>query len=386
MSVGKLSDLDILALVTGTHADPFSVLGAHRRGRETILRAFVPGARSLSATDLKGGAIASLRRIHDAGLFEARVAARGGAPIRYEAVGDAGPWAFVDAYSFGPVLGPMDDYFAAEGSHLRLFDKLGAHVLTHQGVSGVHFGVWAPNARRVSVVGDFNQWDGRRHIMRLRQGSGIWEIFVPDIGEGALYKFELIGADGRLALKSDPFAFAGELRPKNASVVARIDGFAWTDGAYLEARAHRDQRRTPISIYEVHAGSWRRPHGGFPTWEQLAGTLIPYVRDSGFTHIEFLPVSEHPLDASWGYQPTGLFAPTARFGTPEDFARFVDAAHAAGIGVILDWVPAHFPPTRTAWRISTGPRSMSMPIRARASIRTGTPRSTISDAGRSRTS
>jgi 1,4-alpha-glucan branching enzyme len=341
----RLSDLDALALVTGTHLDPFAVLGEHRAGRDRIVRAFVPTARSLRATTLAGEPLGELPRIHGAGLFEGRIAARRkGGPLRLEATGDAGSWAFVDPYSFGPVLGPMDDYFAAEGSHLRLFDKLGAHVLMHEGVTGVHFAVWAPNARRVSVVGDFNQWDGRRHIMRLRIGSGIWEIFIPDIGEGALYKFELVGADGGLVpLKSDPFAFASEFRPKNASVVARTDCFEWSDANYMGARARRDPRRAPMSIYEVHPGSWRRPDGRFPHWSELARDLIPYVRELGFTHIEFLPVSEHPLDASWGYQPTGLFAPSARFGSPKDFAAFVDAAHAANIGIILDWVPAHFP-------------------------------------------
>ena len=234
---------------------------------------------------------------------------------------------------------------SAEGTHLRLYDKMGAHIISHEGVTGVHFAVWAPNAKRVSVVGDFNHWDGRRHVMRKRMGTGVWEIFLPGLGEDVKYKFEIIGADGKLLpLKADPFAFAAELRPQTASRVATIDHFEWTDGDYLKARAARDARRSPISIYEVHLGSWRRKDGSaFLSYDELATDLVQYVREMGFTHIELMPISEHPYDPSWGYQPTGLFAPTSRFGDPHGFARFVNAAHGAGIGVILDWVPAHFP-------------------------------------------
>ena len=249
-----------------------------------------------------------------------------------------------DAYSFGPVLGPMDDYYIREGSHLRLFDKMGAHPLHHEGADGVHFAVWAPNARRVSVVGDFNAWDGRRHSMRLRRDTGIWEIFIPDVRPGLAYKYEIIGPDGaRLPLKADPFARASELRPATASIVAPELDHDWGDAAHREFWGQADARRTPISIYEVHPGSWQRDGERFLSWDELADRLIPYVADMGFTHIEFMPISEHPYDPSWGYQTTGLYAPTARFGPPEGFARFVDGAHRAGIGVILDWVPAHFP-------------------------------------------
>ena len=236
-------------------------------------------------------------------------------------------------------------YYVAQGTHLRLFDKLGAHVLHHEGAEGVHFAVWAPNAARVSVVGDFNQWDGRRHVMRLRRDTGIWEIFIPEVGPGVAYKFEIKGQGGTLLpLKADPFAFASEMRPKTASRVADPHPFTWSDGNYLRQRGEGDPRRRPISIYEVHLGSWRRhDDGSFLTYDELADQLLPYVRDMGFTHIELLPITEHPLDASWGYQPTGLYAPTARHGDPSGFARFVDRAHGEGIGIILDWVPAHFP-------------------------------------------
>ncbi|RYG97320.1 MAG: 1,4-alpha-glucan branching enzyme, partial [Alphaproteobacteria bacterium] len=256
-----------------------------------------------------------------------------------------GEWDVLDPYSFGPVLGPMDDYYIGEGSHLRLFDKLGAHAIEFEGVRGTHFAVWAPNAQRVSVVGPFNNWDGRRHPMRVRLTTGIWEVFIPNIAPGELYKFEIVGQNGKLVpLKADPFARQSELRPKTASVVTDPTPFHWTDQSWMEKRAKTDWRRTAVSIYEVHLGSWRRrADGGFMSYDQLAEQLVPYAADLGYTHIELMPITEHPFDPSWGYQPTGLYSPTARFGDPAGFARFVDAAHRAGLGVILDWVPAHFP-------------------------------------------
>jgi 1,4-alpha-glucan branching enzyme len=243
------------------------------------------------------------------------------------------------------VLGPTDDFLIAEGTHRRLFDKLGAHLIEHEGASGVHFAVWAPNAQQVSVVGDFNDWDHRRHMMRRRMDIGVWEIFIPDIATGRAYKYRLIGPNGAvLPLKADPYAFASELRPATASVTAHPVKPDWGDARHRAHWAAADARREPISIYEVHAGSWRRDdQGWFQSWDALAETLIPYVVDMGYTHIEFMPVSEHPLDASWGYQATGLYAPSARFGGADGFARFVDGAHRAGIGVLIDWVPAHFP-------------------------------------------
>jgi 1,4-alpha-glucan branching enzyme len=266
-------------------------------------------------------------------------------PLRYAATNSTGSKEVDDPYSYGPVLGPMDDYFIAEGSHLRLFDKMGAHPISHEGTNGVHFAVWAPNARRVSVVGDFNDWDGRRHVMRLRADVGVWETFAPGLKPGAAYKYEIIGPNGeRLPLKADPYARRAELRPATASIVASNLDHDWGDSAHRAHWAQVDARRQPISVYEVHPGSWRRqPDGTFLSWDQLADELIPYCVEMGFTHIEFLPISEHPYDPSWGYQTTGLYAPSARFGEPEGFARFVDGAHQVGLGVILDWVPAHFP-------------------------------------------
>ena len=341
----QLSDERIAAIMEGREQDPFGVLGVHRDGARFKARAFLPDARAVEAFTLDGKPLGRLASIHPGGLFEGFVKLKEYAPIRYRIAYDGGDHWAGDPYSFGPVLGPMDDYFMAEGSHLRLYDKLGSRVMTHEGADGVHFAVWAPNARRVSLVSDSNSWDGRRNIMRLRRDSGVWEIFIPDIGPGVRYKYEIEDRDGVvLPQKVDPFAFQTELRPNNASVVASRDRHSWKDEPHRNHWSNVEARRQPISIYEVHPGSWRRdPDGNFLHWDALADQLIPYVVDMGFTHIEFLPVMEHPYDPSWGYQVTGMFAPSARFGEPEGFARFVEGAHKAGLGVIVDWVPAHFP-------------------------------------------
>jgi 1,4-alpha-glucan branching enzyme len=332
------------ALLQGRHGDPFALLGVHAGPGGTYVRVWIPGAERIEAFDLKGRWLGNLTRTDDRGLFEGRLMGQP-QPVRYKVQGYGAQWWVTDPYSFGPVLGPLDDYLIAEGTHLRLYDKLGAHQITHEGVTGIHFAVWAPNARRVSVVGDFNDWDGRRHVMRNRRDIGVWEIFIPDIGAGRRYKFEILGPDGRIRpLKADPFAFAAELRPATASLTTAPPAHQWTDDAHHAFWAGTDPRRVPISIYEVHAGSWDRDaNGHFLSWDALADRLIPYVVDLGFTHIEFLPISEHPYDPSWGYQTTGLYAPSARFGDPDGFARFVEGAHRAGLGVLVDWVPAHFP-------------------------------------------
>jgi len=340
-----LAKTDIDAILAGRHWDPFAVLGPHAEGDGYITRCFLPGAAEVTAETLSGKAIGTLTQVHPDGIFAGEVAIRKLQPIRYRARNEGGEWVVTDPYSFGPVLGPMDDYYIREGSHLRLFDKMGAHPMTLEGVDGFHFAVWAPNAKRVSVVGNFNEWDGRRNPMRLRRDTGIWEIFLPGITGGHAYKFEIVGIDGEvLPLKADPFARRSELRPANASMTTGPIEQDWQDEAHLAHWASADARRQPISIYEVHAGSWQRHgDGGFLTWDELADRLIPYCVDMGFTHIEFLPISEYPFDPSWGYQTTGLYSPTARFGEPEGFARFVNGCHKVGIGVILDWVPAHFP-------------------------------------------
>ncbi len=332
------------ALLQARHGNPFALLGPHPIGARTILRALLPGAERAELLTPDGAV--KLPRRDPAGFFEAKL--DGDPPAAgyvLRAANAHASWEEIDPYAFAPVLGALDDHLLVEGTHRRLYQRLGAHPLRHQGVDGVHFAVWAPNAQAVSVVGDFNFWDARRHPMRKRVDSGLWEIFLPGIGEGAAYKYRIRGPDGHdVPLKADPYGFAAELRPATASVVARTDGFTWTDAGWLQSRAALDPRRAPISAYEVHLGSWRRrPDGAFLDWDALADTLVPYAAGLGFTHLELLPITEHPLDASWGYQPVGLFAPTARFGPPAGFARFMDRAHAAGLGVILDWVPAHFP-------------------------------------------
>lgn len=345
---GMLPAPEIAAILSGTHSNPFAVLGVHAAGKTYVARCFVPGAETVIAETLSGKELGTLERRDEAGFFEGPVALRKEQPIRYRARNDGGEWTVIDPYSFGPVLGPMDDYYIREGSHLRLFDKMGAHPIRHDGAEGFHFAVWAPNARRVSVVGSFNDWDGRRHVMRLRVDTGIWEIFIPGVPVGTPYKYEIVDSNGTLLpLKADPFARRSELRPDTASMTADEIAQNWEDEAHRRHWAEIDPRRQPISIYEVHAASWqRRDNGDMLTWDELAERLIPYCVDMGFTHIEFLPISEYPYDPSWGYQTTGLYAPTARFGEPEGFARFVNGCHKVGIGVILDWVPAHFPTDR----------------------------------------
>ena len=261
--------------------------------------------------------------------------------------GDGASWDYEDAYRFGPVLGEMDEYLLSEGTHERLWDVLGAHPREMDGVHGTHFAVWAPNARRVSVVGDFNAWDGRRHVMRRRGATGAWEIFVPGVGEGQAYKYEILGANGvTQPLKADPVGFGSQHPPENASVVRDISGYGWDDDAWMAGRQAKQALDAPISIYEVHLGSWKRKdaEGNRPlSYKELAVELVDYVRDMGFTHIELLPISEFPFDGSWGYQPVGVYAPTIRFGPPHEFRDLVEAAHNAGLGVLIDWVPGHFP-------------------------------------------
>jgi len=343
------SDADVEAIVTGRHGDPFAVLGMHRAPDGTIsVRVFWPGAATGNVVDRETGTpVATLDTIHPDGFLAGRIAGRT-QPFAYRldlTDGAGNAWRAEDPYRFPPLLGALDVHLFGEGRHHRLYEKLGAHPTTVEGVAGVSFALWAPNARRASVVGDFNQWDGRRHPMRKRVEAGVWELFIPDIPDGAFYKFELLGADGSvLPLKSDPLGFRQELRPGTASRVAGLVRHAWRDGDWMGEREGRQARDAPVSIYEVHLGSWRRKNDTeFLSYDELGDALIPYAVDLGFTHLELLPISEFPFDGSWGYQPIGLYAPTSRFGPPEAFANFVDRCHAAGLGVIIDWVPAHFP-------------------------------------------
>jgi 1,4-alpha-glucan branching enzyme len=327
------------AVVEGRHPDPFHYLGLHVENDVPVVRVFLPDASEVSIVDERGRR-SNLRRIHDTGLFVGAFA--DGSP-RYHVSARFGDdmVELEDPYRFPPVLSDVDLYLLGEGTHMHLYEKLGAHPLTVEGVEGVAFAVFAPDARRVSVVGDFNHWDGRRHAMRVR-GNGFWEIFVPGLGPREKYKYEIVDRAGRLLpLKSDPVAFAAELRPATASIVVDIEAIGRPEPLSPGSNA----LDAPISIYEVHLGSWRRHarDGSWLSYRELAEELPGYAREMGFTHVEFLPIAEHPFDGSWGYQPTSLFAPTSRFGSPADFAALVDACHRSGLAVLLDWVPGHFP-------------------------------------------
>jgi 1,4-alpha-glucan branching enzyme len=336
----------IEALAQAFHPDPFAVLGMHEHEGGIWIRTHQPGASRVGVVDVSSSReLMALQQVHPDGLFEGRVPRRRNRFVYQLRVTYGDTTLDVDdPYRFPPVLGDVDVWLLAEGKHTRLYEKLGAHPICLQGVDGFGFAVWAPNAGHVAVVGDFNGWDGRRHPMRLRRECGVWELFVPGLQSGAHYKFELKDAGGTLLpLKADPFAFATELRPATASVLmVPPDEVEATDtrAQTLPSAA----RSRPVSIYEVHTASWRRnDQGGMLTWSELGDLLLPYVQELGFTHVEFMPVMEHPFDGSWGYQPTGLYAPTARHGSPHEFALFVKRFHQAGVGVILDWVPGHFP-------------------------------------------
>jgi 1,4-alpha-glucan branching enzyme len=351
----KLTSVEIDALIEARHAEPRSVLGYHelRRGKgepRCIVRVLEPDATEVEVEweDPGGPPATALTRIHEAGLFQGEVPRRRPLQpyrlrIRYR---NGVAVVKHDPYFFAPQITEFDLYLFGEGNHHHIHYKLGAHPQVQEGLTGTHFAVWAPNAQRVSVVGSFNLWDGRKHAMQLRGGSGIWELFIPDVGPGAAYKFEIRTRDGRTLLKADPYGFAMQLRPDNCSVVAALDGYEWRDAAWMEARANTDWSRRPVNIYELHPASWRRHYDRsqpFLTWSELADELIPYVRDLGYTHVELMGVAEYPYDGSWGYQVVGYYAPTARHGAARDFMHFVDRCHEAGIGVIIDWVPAHFP-------------------------------------------
>ena len=338
---GLPDDVDARAIAEGRHGDPFSVLGLHDYAGRWVLTAFMPDAARLIVVT-PGGEYRAKAWPGVPGVFTCDLPGWSGYRLRAEGAGWF--WEYDDPYAFGPVLGEIDEYLLGEGSHQRLWQALGGHLITHEGVEGAHFAVWAPSAERVSVVGAFNTWDGRRHVMRQRGQTGIWEIFIPGLKERESYKYEIRGQDGQiLPLKSDPVGFGSEHPPANASVLRRLPG-AHEEGAWPEIRAKRNSVDAPISIYEVHAASWRRAEGGrILSWAELSEQLLGYVEWMGYTHIELLPVSEYPFDGSWGYQPIGLFAPTVRHGTPDEFRAFIAAAHRRGIGVILDWVPGHFP-------------------------------------------
>jgi 1,4-alpha-glucan branching enzyme len=344
MPLAPAADLD--RLVRREHASPHAVLGAHPHDGGVVVRAYRPAAAGVTAVP-EGGDPVALEQVHPGGVFEGVI--EGAAlPLRYRLevdYGESGTFTADDPYRFLPTIGELDMHLLGEGRHEQMWERLGAHVIEHDGVRGTAFAVWAPAARSVSVVGDFNYWDGHLHPMRALGASGVWELFLPGIEGGACYKYEILTEDGEVRLKADPVAFAAEVPPKTASVVHE-PRHEWRDEAWVAARRGSDQLNAPISIYEVHLGSWRlNPHEGNRslTYLELADELAAYALDMGFTHIELLPVMAHPFTGSWGYQVTGYFAPTPHFGSPDDFREFVDRLHGHGLGVILDWVPAHFP-------------------------------------------
>ena len=332
------------ALVGGRHNNPFAILGLHSTADGRVVRTFQPGASAVDLIERNGDKLATMRRVHEGGVFEAEMPARKRSYALRITWKSGDVQVIEDPYRFPSMLGELDLYLLGEGSDRNVYRKLGAHLRTLGGVAGTRFAVWAPNASRVSVVGDFNSWDGRRHVMRLHPGNGIWEIFVPGVAQGAMYKYEITDAGGTLLpLKADPFGTLHEAPPGNSSIVFESD-FAWRDAGWIAQRSAGPALDAPTSIYEVHLGSWRRKDDGtYLGYRDLAHELVPYIVDMGFTHIELLPVTEYPFDGSWGYQPIGMFAPTQRFGSPDDFRYFIDACHEHGIGVIMDWVPAHFP-------------------------------------------
>jgi 1,4-alpha-glucan branching enzyme len=347
--VGKRNTAEFDAIVQRAHSDPHSILGAHKkRGGAVVVRALRPAAEAVSV--VADGGVTRLQEVHPGGLFEG-VIEGATLPLNYRLKVDYADnlsLTIDDPYAFTPTLGELDLHLFGEGHHERIYEVLGAHVREHQGVQGTAFAVWAPSARAVSVVGDFNLWDGRLHAMRSLGSSGVWELFLPGVKEGSRYKFEIIGPAGELLLKADPYALEAELPPDTASVISRRK-HVWTDAEldYVTERGERPPSyQGPVSIYEVHLDSWRHnPHedNRALTYLELADELSAYVKDMGFTHVELMPVMHHPFAGSWGYQVTGYYAPTPRLGSPDDLRAFIERMHENGIGVLLDWVPAHFP-------------------------------------------
>ena len=342
---------DIFHIVNGEHSDPHTVLGMHEMeedGRKAVVvRAFLPNAAGITVIDYANKRKKyPMERLHADGFFEVTIADRE-EWFRYQLEytdADGNTWRSYDPYSFSPTLSEFDRHLFGAGTHYEIYEKMGGRLMTHEGARGAAFSVWAPNAKAVSVIGDFNNWDARRSPMRRLGESGIWELFLPAAAEGDKYKFHVTQCDGRVVDKTDPYGVYAEVRPNNASVLYPLKRYKWKDRRWMTARRKYDFRTAPMNIYEVHLGSWKRAEGDrFLTYTELAEQLIPYVKEMGYTHIEMLPVEEHPFDGSWGYQVTGYYAPTSRYGSPDEFKQFVDACHQNGISVLLDWVPAHFP-------------------------------------------
>lgn len=338
----------VQSIVNGEHGAPYDILGMHPLpDGGVVIRTFQPYALEVTALEKGTDNRFQLEKVHDDGFFELALPKHN--IFKYSLVlkgFDGFEWEAEDPYSFPLQISDFDLYLLGEGTHYRTYKNMGAHLVEIDGVKGVRFAVWAPNAVRVSVIGWFNRWDGRHHPMQQRGSSGLWELFIPSLCPGDLYKFEIKGPNGFLGQKSDPYAFASEVRPRTASVVHNLNDYTWEDSDWMAARRETNWMEKPISVYEVHLGSWQRMPEDYNRWltyREFAERLIPHVKSHGFTHIELMPISEHPFDGSWGYQTIGYYAPTSRFGSPQDLKYLIDRCHQEGIGVIVDWVPAHFP-------------------------------------------
>ncbi|MBQ8672368.1 MAG: 1,4-alpha-glucan branching protein GlgB [Alphaproteobacteria bacterium] len=344
-----LSEEETKAVINGDHGNVFAVLGIHRDkgSKKVFIRVYQPFADKIEVIAENGESLGEMAKLDERGFFQLNSDKTEYFAYKLRITNDQGNiYVAEDTYRFPSCIGDIDEYLFAQGNHREIYKKLGSHIMEMDGVKGVAFAVWAPNAKRVSVVGNFNNWDGRINVMRKHISCGIWDIFIPNLTEGEYYKFEIKTQNDNILTKSDPFGTYSEVRPKNASIVFDINHYNWEDSEWMRYRENNNTYDKPMSIYEVHLGSWRRKGDNgceFLNYRECADRLVPYVSNMGFTHVEFMPLCEHPLDASWGYQITGLFAPTSRFGTPDDFRYMIDKFHQAGIGVIMDWVPAHFP-------------------------------------------
>ncbi len=371
MSMTTIAPEQVNSIIGNQHHDPFEILGSHQIEKEGrmvwVVRAYLPTASAAWVVLPEERKEKEMQSVHDPHFFECTIDTEELNNYQLKIKEEGQERVFYDAYAFhSPKLTEFDLHLFNEGNHHRIYEKLGAHFTEIKGVKGVYFAVWAPNARNVSVLGDFNSWDGRKHQMR-RGSTGVWELFIPGLEVGEHYKYEIKNSTGHIYEKSDPYGFAQEVRPKTASIVTDLDSYKWNDSEWMDKRRHADPLNQPVSVYEVHLGSWLhagtdepskfpdgslepivkvselKPGARFLTYRELAAKLIPYVKELGYTHIEILPVAEHPFDGSWGYQVTGYYAPTSRFGSPEDFMYFVDECHKNDIGILVDWVPGHFP-------------------------------------------
>ena len=377
---------ELQRIQSGTHHDPFQILGVHGDGENKLLRFFQPHAETVELISSKNKENIVIPRIPDSDIFELQLSNKiseqtpeqieldNHFSIRWQQKGTDNWHTSISPYTFQPQIGELDIHLFAEGKHHHAYRFMGAHLKTIDGIEGSLFCVWCPTVQRISVVGDFNGWDGRCHPMRSLGESGLWELFIPALTAGDSYKYEIFSQENKILTKTDPYARSMALRPDTTSHIVSNEPYDWQDKKWLKQREDFDWQHQPVSVYELHAGSWQRDDPeSFLNWREIAKRLIPYILELGYTHIELMPISEHPLDQSWGYQVTGFFAPTARFGSPDDFRYFVDQCHQQGIGVFIDWVPAHFPKDAFALAQFNAKHSMNMPTLNKANIKIGEP-------------